>query len=110
MTDKLLVLTTTGSEAEANKIARSLLEKRLAACVNIVPKVKSVYRWEGSIQESEELLLIVKTDQAHLEEARGLIRGLHSYALPEFVAVAIEAGSEEYLRWMEESFGYEGEQ
>jgi periplasmic divalent cation tolerance protein len=103
MTDKFLVLTTAGSEAAAKTIARALVEKKLAACVNIVPRVQSVYRWEGKVEESEEWLLIVKTGHRHLEEARGLIRGLHSYALPEFIAVAIEAASEAYLRWMDES-------
>jgi periplasmic divalent cation tolerance protein len=103
MTDKLLVLTTAASEAEAKTIARALVEKKIAACVNIVCRVQSVYRWEGKLEESEEWLLIIKTDKSHVEEARGLVRGLQSYSLPEFIAIAIESGSEEYLRWMGEA-------
>ena len=100
MTDKLLVLTTAGSEEEAAKIAHALVERQVAACVNLIPKIRSVYRWEGKVEDSEECLLLIKTDTAHVDEVRGVIRGLHSYALPEFIALAIETGSEEYLRWM----------
>ncbi len=95
MTDKLLVLSTVGSEAEAQRIAQALVDRRLAACVNIVPKIQSVYRWEGKVENSEEVLLLIKTDKRHVDEARGVIRGLHSYSLPEFISLAIEGGSEE---------------
>src|SRR5689334_3942455 len=110
MTDKVLVLTTVGSEEEAMKIAHALVERQVAACVNVIPKVRSIYRWEGKVEDSEEWLLLIKTDKAHIDEVRGVVRGLHSYTLPEFIAVAIEAGSEEYLRWMEASLATSHEQ
>ena len=81
MTDKVLVLTTAGSEAEARKIANQLVERRLAACVNIIPRIQSVYRWEGKVETAEEFLLIIKTTKARSTEEA--IRELHSYELPE---------------------------
>jgi periplasmic divalent cation tolerance protein len=105
MTDKLLVLTTTGSEEEAHNIANALVERRLAACVNIIPRIHSVYRWEGKVEQADEWLLVVKTDRPHQEQVYTAIRELHSYSLPEFIAIAVEAGSKEYLDWMEEAIG-----
>ena len=103
MTDKFLVLTTAGSEAEANKIAQALVERRLAACVNIIPRIQSVYRWRDQVEKSEEFLLFIKTKRALEPELRAAIRELHSYELPEHIVLAIEHGSEEYLKWMDES-------
>jgi len=103
MTDKLLVLTTAGSEEEARKIAYTLVERRLAACVNIVPRIHSVYRWQGEVESGEEFLLIVKTTRDREEAVRSAIQGLHSYELPEYIVVAIESGSQEYLQWISES-------
>jgi periplasmic divalent cation tolerance protein len=103
MTDKLLVLTTAGSETQAGKIAEALVERRLAACVNIVPGVRSVYRWEEKVERSEECLLLIKTARVSEQQVREAIRELHSYELPEHIAIAIDAGSEEYLKWIEES-------
>lgn len=103
MTDKLLVLTTAGSEIEAQKIATALVERRLAACVNIVPRVQSVYRWEGRVEQAEEFLLLVKTVKAREEEVRAAIGELHSYDLPECIAVPVESGSTEYLKWLSDS-------
>lgn len=103
MTDKVLVLTTASSEAEAGKIAQALIERRLAACVNIVPRVQSVYRWEGKIEKSEEYLLLIKTARIHEEKVRAAILELHSYQLPECIAIAMDGGSDEYLNWIEES-------
>ena len=103
MTDKLLVLSTAGSESEARKIAQALVERRLAACVNIVPKIHSVYRWEGKVQQAEEYLLVIKTVKAREEEVRATICELHSYELPECIAIQIESGSAEYLKWVEDS-------
>jgi|SRR5215469_10815328 len=103
MTDKLLVLTTAGSEAEANKIAQALVERRLAACVNIIPRIQSVYRWKDKIERSEEFLLFIKTRRALEPELQAAIRELHSYELPEHIALAIDEGSEEYLQWIDEA-------
>src|SRR5256885_11136889 len=100
MTDKRIVLSTAGSEEEARKIARELIERRLAACVNIVPQVESIYRWKGKVESAREWLLVIKTTAGQFEKVRDAIRELHSYDLPECVAVAIEDGSPEYLRWL----------
>ena|ERR1041385_1230746 len=102
MTDKVLVLSTAGSQDEAKKIATILVERRLAACVNIVPRIQSVYRWEGKIESSEEFLLLIKTIRVREEALRSAIRELHSYELPEFIVISIESGSAEYLKWIEE--------
>ena len=103
MTDKLLVLTTAGSEEEARKIAQALVERRLAACVNIVPRIHSVYRWQGHVESSEEYLLIIKTTRHCEDSVRSAIRELHSYEVPECITVEIDGGSEQYLRWIEDS-------
>ncbi len=103
MTDKRLVLTTTGSRAEAEKIARSLVERRLAACVNIVGPIFSTYRWQGTVESAEEFLLLVKTTEAAFAAVRDAIRELHSYELPECIEIPIEDGSAEYLAWIEEN-------
>jgi periplasmic divalent cation tolerance protein len=105
MTDKKLVFTTAGSHEEARKIGRALVERRMAACVNIVPRVESVYRWEGKVEEAQEWLLIIKTTTAAFERVREAIRELHSYNLPECICVSIEDGSPEYLQWIGESVG-----
>jgi periplasmic divalent cation tolerance protein len=105
MTDKRIVLTTTGSEDEARKIAQHLVENRLAACVNIIPHVESIYRWQGKVESSREWLLVVKSTAEKFIEVRDAIRELHSYDLPECIAVSIEAGSPQYLHWLEESVG-----
>ena len=103
MTDKLLVLTTAGSEQEAETIARALVEKKLAACVNIVPKIGSGYRWEAEVKKSEEWLLLIKTARALQHEVFAAIRELHSYELPESISIAIEDGSKGYLDWLAEN-------
>jgi periplasmic divalent cation tolerance protein len=103
MTDKVLVLTTAGSEEEARKIANILVERRLAACVNIVPRIQSVYRWEGKVETGEEFLLIIKTTKTRSADVQAAIRELHSYDLPECIVTSVEGGSAEYLKWIEES-------
>jgi len=96
MTDKRLVLTTCGSSEEASRIARELIQRRLAACVNIVPQVLSMYRWQGEI----ESLLVIKTTADAFERVQAAIRELHSYDLPECVSVAVDDGSVPYLDWI----------
>lgn len=103
MTDKILVLTTAGSKDEARKIGRALVERLLAACVNIVPQVGSIYRWEGEIEEAEEWLLIVKTTRSAFERVRDAITELHSYDLPECISVSIDEGNSAYLSWIGQS-------
>jgi len=103
MTDKRIVLTAAGSEDEAKKIARHLVEKQLAACVNIVPRIASVYRWQGKVEEAVEWLLIIKTTAAEWKKVRGAIEDVHSYELPECICLEIEEGSPAYLQWIEDS-------
>ncbi len=103
MTDKKLVLTTAGSEEEARKIARALVERRLAACVNIVPQIESIYRWEGKVEEAQEWLLVIKTTGAAFDRVRDAIKELHSYEVPECICISIENGSPDYLKWIGES-------
>jgi len=103
MTDKKIVLTATGSQQEALKMAHALVERRLAACVNIVPGMESVYRWQGKVETAQEWLLIVKTTAAAFGLVRDAIAELHSYELPECVLVSIEDGSPAYLQWIAES-------
>ncbi len=103
MTDKRFILTTAGSEEEAHKIARHLVENRLAACVNIVPRVESIYRWQDKVDTSGEWLLLVKTTQERFPAVRDAIRKLHSYELPECVVINIEDGSSDYLHWLADS-------
>jgi periplasmic divalent cation tolerance protein len=103
MTDNRLVLTTTASREEAQKIARGLVERRLAACVNILPKVQSIYRWQEKIEETEEWLLVIKTKQHVFERLRDAIVELHSYDVPEIICLVIEDGSRAYLQWIGDS-------
>ena len=100
MTDKIVVLTTCGSAEEADKIARALVSKKLAACVNVLPAVRSVYRWKGEVQDAEETLLVIKSSRALFDEVRAEIEKLHSYEVAEVIAVPIVDGSEAYLEWM----------
>ncbi|HXE90198.1 MAG TPA: divalent-cation tolerance protein CutA [Terriglobales bacterium] len=105
MTDKRIVLTTTGTKEEAQKIARGLVERRLAACVNVVGPVESVYRWKGAVEANAEFLLLIKTTAGAFGAVRDAIKELHSYELPECVMVTIEDGSAEYLAWIADSIG-----
>jgi periplasmic divalent cation tolerance protein len=105
MTDKLIVLTTAGSQEEARKIARAMVERRLAACVNITPQIESIFRWQGTVDESGEWLLLIKTTAALFPAVRDAISELHSYELPECIALNIEDGSREYLEWVERCVG-----
>ncbi len=103
MTDKRLVLTTCASLEEARTIAQALVERHLAACVNIAPQVESVYRWQGEVETSTECLLVIKTTLDAFDRLREALSKLHSYELPECIAIAIEDGSAAYLEWIGES-------
>jgi periplasmic divalent cation tolerance protein len=103
MAESMVVLVTCGSEEEATKIAISLVEERLAACVNIISPVRSIYRWEGKIWDEKEWMLIVKTQKKRFEELEKKVKSLHSYSVPEIVALPIVEGSASYLKWLEEN-------
>jgi periplasmic divalent cation tolerance protein len=103
MTDKRIVLSTAGSEEEARKIARHLVDQQLAACVNIVPHIESIYRWQVKIESNREWLLLIKTTVGNFPAVKDAIQESHSYDLPECVAIAIDDGSSEYLQWIGEA-------
>ena len=100
MTNARIVLTTTGSPDEARKIARALVERRLAACVNTVPQIESVYRWQGKIETASEWLLVIKTTASAFEGVRATLEALHSYETPECIALSVTEGDQEYLDWL----------
>ncbi len=100
MTDALVVLVTTPSAERAAELARALVDERLAACGNVVPGLRSIYRWEGKVQDEEEALLLLKTTRARFEALRDRVLALHPYEVPEVIALPIEAGSAKYLAWI----------
>lgn len=103
MTDKLIVFVTCSSDAEASKIARALVELRLAACVNIhESRVCSVYRWKGSIKTAHEVLLVIKTSRRRFRALAAAVERLHSYDVPEVIALPVASGSAKYLAWIDE--------
>ena len=99
----LLVLSTAGSPKEAEKIARGLLGKKLAACVNILPGARSWYRWQGKIESSQESLLFIKTTSSCLRKLTSALKELHSYDVPEIIALPITAGDHVYLQWLKKN-------
>jgi periplasmic divalent cation tolerance protein len=103
MSDARIVLTTAGSQEEAQKIAKALVERRLAACVNIVSQIESIYRWQDKVENSTEWLLVIKTQAERFESVRDAIKELHSYDLPECMMLEVRAGSREYLDWIAEN-------
>jgi periplasmic divalent cation tolerance protein len=98
----LLVMTTLPDEASARALARGLVEQRLAACVNISPAVQSIYRWQGAIEEANEVMLLIKTTLRHYDELEAAIRHVHPYEVPEIIAVPITTGLPAYLEWIEQ--------
>ena len=100
MTDKIVVLSTCPSEEEATRIARELVAKRLAACVNIIGGVRSIYHWKDAMEDSQEVLLVIKTSRALFENLRSQIERTHSYEVPEVIALPIVDGAESYLDWL----------
>jgi len=100
MTDALIVFSTCADETEALRLANTLVEARLAACVNVLPAIQSVYRWQGAIENAREILLVVKTTRQRFEAVCDLISTVHSYDTPEIIAVPVAAGSEKYLAWL----------
>ncbi len=100
MTDALVVLVTTPTPERAAEIARALVDERLAACGNVVPGLRSIYRWEGKVQDEPEALLLLKTTRDRFEALRDRVLALHPYDVPEVVALPVEAGSARYLAWL----------
>ena len=100
MTDALVALSTVGSADDAQRIARALVERRLAACVNVVPGLTSVYAWKGAVETDQELLLVIKTRRARFEALRAALVELHPYEVPELIALPVEAGHGPYLDWL----------
>ena len=103
MTQELLVLVTASSKDEAAHIAEALVAERLAACVNIVGSIESVYRWEGKIVRDAEALMVIKTTDQRYGDLERRVKELHSYSTPEVIAMKIARGSAEYLAWLGES-------
>ncbi|HLM98300.1 MAG TPA: divalent-cation tolerance protein CutA [Bryobacteraceae bacterium] len=105
MTDKIVVFSTASSAEEAEKIARGLVNERLAACVNLVPAIRSIYRWQGKIEDSQEVLLIIKSSRERFDALRTLLEKLHSYEVPEVIAMPVVDGARNYLNWMDGELG-----
>jgi periplasmic divalent cation tolerance protein len=101
-TDKIVIFVTTGSEEEAHKVAELLLERRKAACVNIMPGVDSSFWWQGKLNSARESLLIIKTRASLLSEVIELVKSVHSYDVPEIIALPIIGGNEDYLKWIDD--------
>jgi periplasmic divalent cation tolerance protein len=100
---EIVVFITASGEDEAARIAKTLVESRLAACVNIIKNVRSIYRWKGNIEDDPEVLMVVKTRKVHFDVLKRKVKELHSYEVPECIALPVVAGSEDYLKWLNES-------
>lgn len=100
MTDAIVVLVTTPGPEKAAEIARALVDERLAACGNVVPGLRSIYRWDGEVREDAEALLVLKTTRERFDALRARVVALHPYEVAEVIAIRVEAGSTPYLRWI----------
>jgi periplasmic divalent cation tolerance protein len=98
-----IVFVMAANDSEASMIARKLVEERLAACVNVITPARSIYRWRGAVEESSECLLVIKTLSRHYAKLERRVKELHSYDVPEIVAMALTNGSADYLKWIAES-------
>jgi periplasmic divalent cation tolerance protein len=107
MGDELVVLVTTSVD-EAARLAETLVTERLAACVNVVPAIESVYRWEGKVVRDQEALLVIKTTSSEYPRLEQRVKELHSYTTPEVIGIEITRGSESYLRWLRDSISEGG--
>src|ERR1700679_3061132 len=101
MTEKIVVLSTCGSEEEAVRIAKQLVDRHIAACVNLLPRVRSFYRWRDKVEDSTEWMLIIKTSRERFAALRTVLEAAHSYELPEVLALPIVDGSPNYLAWLQ---------
>ena len=100
MTDKIVVLSTCANEADAGRVSRALVEARLAACVSVVPGLRSYYRWQGEMETSDEYLLLIKTSRELFPELKLELERIHPYEVPEILALPVVGGSENYLNWL----------
>ncbi|MFN7995609.1 MAG: divalent-cation tolerance protein CutA [Bryobacteraceae bacterium] len=105
MTDKIVLLSTCASEEEAGKIAQALVESRVAACVTVIPGARSVYRWQGAVESATEWVLIIKSSRLLFGQLRATLEKLHSYEVPELVAMQIVEGAPNYMNWLEGQIG-----
>jgi periplasmic divalent cation tolerance protein len=105
VTDKIVILVTCRDRPQARKIARHLVEAKLAACVNVSSPVESIYRWKGKVESDREFLLVIKTRRGHFRAVEAAVRALHSYENPEVIALPIAEGSRDYLKWIDECLG-----
>ena len=103
MSDFVIVLTTLPAEGDAEKFAAQLVDERLAACVNILPSVRSVYRWKDAVEKADERQLIIKTTRQRVQALESRLRKLHPYDVPEFIVIPVSQGSADYLSWVTES-------
>jgi periplasmic divalent cation tolerance protein len=103
MTDKIVVLSTCASEEEAEALARNVVEQRLAACVNVIPRIRSYYRWKGALESAEEWLLLIKSSRERFPQLMAALEKAHSYEVPEVLALQVVDGSANYLNWIEVS-------
>ena len=105
MTDKVVVLSTCESKEEADRLARHLVEQRLAACVNIIPGARSIYHWKGKVEDTAEFVLIIKSRRDRFVALRAELQKIHSYEVPEIIALPVVDGSEGYLGWLDRELG-----
>lgn len=103
LTDGIVVLITASSEKEAQKIGNKLIKENLVACANIIPGIQSIFKWKRDVCQEEELLLILKSKMDKLDDIITMVKRMHSYQVPEIIALPIVGGAEDYLQWMEES-------
>ena len=99
----VIIFVTASNKRQAKQIAKKLLKARLVACVNIIPKIESLFRWQGKVDHASELLLVAKSKKEKFPRIVKLVKSMHSYAVPEIIAIPIVAGNKEYLRWIDES-------
>lgn len=109
MTNKIVVLSTCATAEDAEKLARELLDARLAACVSVIPQIRSFYRWQGKIENSSEFLLVVKSSRDLFEPLRARLEAAHPYELPEVLALPVIDGSPNYLSWLDTELTAAGE-
>jgi len=105
MSDKIIVFVSSESKEQAETIAQSVVTEKLAACVNIVPAVRSCYMWEGKLTWSDEVLLMIKTTRGRFNQLQTRIKALHSYSVPEIVGVTIDEAFDKYLEWIDQCVG-----